>query len=113
MPPASASQSSCDRNERPAKAPASRAALEGCAERGISPTPRPWTEIEGRLGARAAAPTRRSRRFLPKTRARVALAAALFVLFGMGTYASFPLVYDVFREALPGSSTGRDVGTEI
>ena len=96
-----------------AKAPASRAALEGCAEWGISPTPQPWTEIEGRLGARAAAPTHRSRRFLPKTRAGVALAAALFVLFGMGAYAGFPLVYDVFREALPGSSTGRDVGTEI
>ena len=88
-------------------------ALEGCAERGISPTPGPWAQIEGRLEARVAAPVRRTRRFVPKTRAGLALAAALVVLFGMGAYAGFPLVYDVFQEALPGSSTGRDVGTEI
>lgn len=42
----------------------------------------------------------------------MALAAALVLVFGMGAYAGFPLVYDVFREALPGSAA-RDLGTEI
>ena len=88
-------------------------ALEGCAERGISPTTQPWVEIEGRLDTRTAAPTHRPRTFLPRTRPGLALAATLAMLFGMGAYAGFPLVYDVFREALPGSGTGQDVGTEI
>lgn len=88
-------------------------ALEGCAERGISPTPRAWAEIEGRLADRTTVQPHRPRRFLPRSRTGLALAAALVILFGMGAYAGFPLVYDVFREALPGSSTGRDVGTEI
>ena len=80
-----------------------RKALDGCAERGISPTPRPWAEIEGRLEARAAAPARRPRWFLPKTRAGLVLAAALVVLFGTGAYAASSLVYEEFRLALPGA----------
>ena len=80
-----------------------RRALEGCAELGISPTPQPWTEIESRLEARTTAPTRRSRRFLPKTRTGLALAAALFVLFGTGAYAASSLVYEEFRIQLPGA----------
>ncbi len=78
-------------------------ALDGCAERGISPTPEPWAEIEGRLETRAAAPARRPRRFVPKTRAGLALAAALFVLFGTGAYAASSLVYEEFRIQLPGA----------
>lgn len=79
-------------------------ALEGCAERGISPTPQPWAEIESRLEASTVAPARRPRRFLPKTRAGLALAAALVVLFGMGAYAASGLVYKQFRFELPGAS---------
>ncbi len=86
-------------------------ALEGCAERGISPTPQPWSEIEARLEARTTPPARRG--FLPRTRTGMVLAAALVALFGMGAYAGFPMIQDVFTEALPGSSTGRDLGTEI
>ena len=86
-----------------------RRALDGCARRGISPTPEPWARIEARLGAHAPA---RRRRFLPRNRSGLALVAALVVLCGMGAYAGFPLVYDVFREALPGGE-GRDFGTQI
>lgn len=78
-------------------------ALDGCAARGISPTPEPWAKIEGRLEARAAAPVRRPRRFVPKTRTGLALAAALVVLFGTGAYAASDLVYEEFRLALPGA----------
>ena len=92
-----------------------RKALDGCAERGISPTPRPWAEIEGRLEARAAAPARRYRRLVPRTRSGVALAAALVVLFGMGAYAASGLVYDQFRLELPGAGGpvyGEQLGLE-
>jgi hypothetical protein len=89
-----------------------RRALRGCAERGISPTTEPWRKIEERLDARGAAPARRRPRFVPRTPLRVALAAALVLLFGMGAYAGFPMVQDVFREALPGGA-GSDVGAEI
>ncbi len=78
-------------------------ALDGCAERGISPTPEPWTQIEGRLDARAAAPARGPRRLLPRSRAGLALAAALVVLFGMGAFAASGLVYEEFRLQLPGA----------
>ncbi len=88
-----------------------RRALRGCAERGISPTTEPWRKIEERLDARGAAPARRPR-FVPRTPLRAALAAALVLLFGMGAYAGFPMVYEVFREALPGGA-GRDFGVEI
>ena len=91
-----------------------RRALRGCAERGISPTTEPWRKIEERLDARGAAPARRRPRFVPRPPLRVALAAALVLLFGMGAYAyaGFPMVRDVFREALPGGA-GSDVGAEI
>ena len=89
-----------------------RRALRGCAERGISPTTEPWRKIEERLDARGAAPARRRPRFVPRIRVRPALAVALVLLFGMGAYAGFPAVYEVFREALPGG-TGRDFGVEI
>ena len=78
-------------------------ALDGCAERGISPTPEPWVEIESRLEARTATPARRPRRFVPKTKTGLALAAALVVLFGMGAYAASGIVYEEFRLALPGA----------
>ena len=89
-----------------------RRALRGCAERGISPTTEPWRKIEERLDARGATPARRRPRFVPRTPLRVALAAALVLLFGVGAYAGFPMVQDVFREALPGGA-GSDVGAEI
>ena len=90
-----------------------RRALRGCAERGISPTTEPWRKIEERLDARGGAtPARRRPRFVPRTPLRVALAAALVLLFGMGAYAGFPMVQDVFREALPGGA-GSDVGAAI
>ena len=89
-----------------------REALAGCAERGIAPTPAAWAEIRSRLDARGSARARRPRGFLPRTRTGLALAAALLMLSGMGAYAGFPLVYEVFREALPGA-TGRDFGAEI
>ena len=76
-------------------------ALHGRAERGISPTQEPWAEIEGRLEARTAAPTRR--RFVPRTRTRLALVAALVVLFGMGAYAATDWAYKHFRSELPGA----------
>lgn len=62
-------------------------ALDGCAERGISPTPEPWAEIEGRLEARSTVFTRRPRRFLLRTRVALALATAL-VLAGTSAYAT-------------------------
>ncbi len=79
-----------------------RKALEGCAERGISPTPEPWAGIEARLRVRGAVRTHR-RRFVPRTRTGVALAAALVVLFGMGAYAASSMVYKDFRGELPGA----------
>lgn len=78
-------------------------ALDGCAERGISPTSEPWAEIEIRLEAHTTVPTRRPRRFLPKSRTGLALAAALVLLFGMGAYAASGIVYDQFRGELPGA----------
>lgn len=78
-------------------------ALEGCAERGIAPTPQPWTQIESRLDARAAAPAWSPRRLLPRGRAGLALAAVFVVLFGMGAYAASSLVYEQFRGELPGA----------
>ena len=78
-------------------------ALEGCAERGISPTLDPWTEIEDRLEARAVATNRRSRRLPPRGRAGVALVAVLVALFGTGAYAASTLVYEEFRIQLPGA----------
>lgn len=80
-----------------------RRALDGCAERGISPTQEPWVEIEGRLEARTIVPTHRPRRFVPRTKTGLALAAALVVLFSMGAYAASDLVYEEFRLALPGA----------
>lgn len=89
-----------------------RRALHGCAEQGISPTTEPWTEIQTRLDARESPRTRRLR-FMPRTRSGMVLAAVLILVFGMGAYTGFPLIYNVFQEALPGSSPGRNVGTEI
>ena len=78
-------------------------ALHGCAERGISPIPEPWVEIEGRLEARTAPPTRH--RFTTRARSRLALVLALAVLFGMGAgaYVASGWVYDQFRLELPGA----------
>lgn len=90
-------------------------ALSGYAEMRVPETADPWPAIKESVGGDAvAARPRSSRRFrlVPRTRAGLVFAVLLVMLFGTGAYAGFPLVYDVFREALPGG-TGRDFGTEI
>lgn len=90
-------------------------ALRVCAESGVSETAVPWSEIRERAlaGKRPERRSTRRFRFVPRTRSGLAFAVLLVMLLGtVGFTVGFPLVYDVFREALPGG-TGRDFGTKI
>ncbi|MGI8909234.1 MAG: DUF4179 domain-containing protein [Rubrobacteraceae bacterium] len=97
-----------NRHERISKA------LRGYAEMRVPEMADPWPEIRDRTlaGKRSERPSSRRFRFVPRTRSGLVFAVLLVMLFSTGAYAGFPLVYDVFREALPGSA-GRDFGTEI
>lgn len=80
--------------------------LRGCAEIGVPDTIDLWPEIRESVDTRAVAERgrfRRWRRFVPNTRVGWAFAALLVLLFGMGAYAATGLLYEMFRDELPGA----------
>lgn len=89
--------------------------LIACAETRVPDTADPWPEIKERVGERVAAVSHCSpRRFrvVPRTRAGLAVAAVLVMLFGMGAYAASGLLYETFRLYLPGAQ-GEVFGEKI
>lgn len=80
-------------------------ALRGCAEIGVPDEVDLWPGIEERVGRRAVGRPRSSRRirFAPRTRVGWVAATLLMMLFGTGAYAATGLVYEMFRDELPGA----------
>lgn len=89
-----------EQNERMEKA------LRGCAEAGVPDSVDLWPAISESVGTgairRHGRPSRRMR-FVPSTRTGWAFAALLVLLFGMGAYAATGLLYEMFRDELPGA----------
>jgi hypothetical protein len=80
--------------------------LRACAEAGVPDTIDLWPGIRESVDSSAVAEQRRLRRwrrFMPSTRVGWAFAALLDLLFSMGAYAATGLLYEMFRDELPGA----------
>lgn len=78
------------------------AALRACAERGVPEVVAPWPEIRERAlaGRRPERPSRRFR-FVPRTRAGLAFAVLLVMLFGTMGYAATGWIDEILRDSAP------------